>query len=147
MRVSSLPRASRVDRAGRCYERRGAAAVEFAVIAALILIPLILGLLEVGRALWVQEQLANAAREGARAGARPGATPGSVHQTVRDYLNRAQSGLGNGVTTTSTGVGGSPGTEVHVTAQLGYNQFGWVPRQFLNPSLQATVVMRKESST
>jgi Flp pilus assembly protein TadG len=49
--------------------RRGAAAVELAVLLALLLVPLIIGVWEVGRLVHVQQLVSNAAREGARVAA------------------------------------------------------------------------------
>ena len=46
--------------------RRGAAAVEFAFIGGLIMIPILAGLWELGRAITVQQIVANSARDGAR---------------------------------------------------------------------------------
>jgi len=46
--------------------RSGAAAVEFALVLALVLMPLLTGLWEVGRLVQVQQIVSNAAREGAR---------------------------------------------------------------------------------
>ena len=53
-------------RRGRPDPRRGVAAVEFAVVLAAILMPLMIGTWEMGRAIQVQQIVANAAREGAR---------------------------------------------------------------------------------
>jgi len=46
--------------------RSGAAAVEFALVLAIVLMPLLTGIWEVGRLVQVQQIVANAAREGAR---------------------------------------------------------------------------------
>lgn len=46
--------------------RSGAAAVEFALVLAVVLMPLMTGLWEVGRLVQVQQIVSNAAREGAR---------------------------------------------------------------------------------
>ncbi len=46
--------------------RRGVAVVEFAVVFGFVLVPMMLGLWEMGRAIHVQQIVANAAREGAR---------------------------------------------------------------------------------
>jgi Flp pilus assembly protein TadG len=46
--------------------RTGVAAVEFAVVLALVLMPTLIGVWEVGRLVQVQQIVANAAREGAR---------------------------------------------------------------------------------
>ncbi len=46
--------------------RRGAAAVEMAVVTAALLVPTIIGLWEVGRLVYVMQVVSHAAREGAR---------------------------------------------------------------------------------
>jgi Flp pilus assembly protein TadG len=46
--------------------RRGVAAVEFAVVMALVLMPTMMGVWEVGRLVQVQQIVSNSAREGAR---------------------------------------------------------------------------------
>ncbi len=64
--------------------RRGTAAVEFAIVLPLLLI-LVMGILEVGRMLDVQQIMTNAVREGARHGAAD-APIADVEQVVRRYL-------------------------------------------------------------
>jgi Flp pilus assembly protein TadG len=73
--------------------RRGAVAVEAAVVMPVLLI-LLLGIWEVGRMIQVQQILVNSAREGARlaAGGYVNSTPVTntmVQTTVRDYLQSA----------------------------------------------------------
>ncbi|MGB6041722.1 MAG: TadE family protein, partial [Pirellulales bacterium] len=46
-------------------KRRGVAAVEFALVAPLFVL-MVMGMIEVGRAIMVQQVLTNASREGAR---------------------------------------------------------------------------------
>ena len=50
----------------RSKSRTGVAAVEFAVVMSLVLVPTLIGVWEVGRLVQVQQIVANAAREGAR---------------------------------------------------------------------------------
>jgi Flp pilus assembly protein TadG len=75
---------SNTCRNGRRLRRRGAALVEFALVLPVLLLTL-LGILELGRVLQVQQVLTNAAREGARHGAAD-APPAQVEQIVRRYL-------------------------------------------------------------
>ncbi len=79
----------------RASDRRGALAVEAAVVFPLLLI-MLLGIWEVGRMIQVQQILVNSAREGARLAA-GGYTANStavtntmVEQAVRDYLQAAE---------------------------------------------------------
>lgn len=71
--------------------RRGAAAVEFAVIA-LFLAPLIIGVWEVSRLVEVQQYLSNAVREGGRQASTGNKNADAVKQDVINYLAR------NGIT-------------------------------------------------
>jgi Flp pilus assembly protein TadG len=68
--------------------RNGIAAVELAVIMPLVAI-LLLGLLEVGRIVQVNEILNNAAREGARKASTGINTFADVQTTVQNYLTNA----------------------------------------------------------
>src|SRR5262249_27198087 len=67
--------------------RHGSAAVEFAVTA-LFLVPLLVGLWEVGRLVEVQQLLANAAREGGRQASTGNVNAAGVQATVVSYLTR-----------------------------------------------------------
>jgi Flp pilus assembly protein TadG len=70
------------------FERRhGSAAVEFAVTA-LFIVPLLVGLWEVGRLVEVQQLLANAAREGGRQASTGSVNVAGVQATVVSYLMR-----------------------------------------------------------
>lgn len=68
--------------------RRGIAAVEFAVLAPVLLI-LIGGVWELGRMIEVQQLLTNAAREGGRQASTGARTSSEVVDSVRSYLQRA----------------------------------------------------------
>jgi Flp pilus assembly protein TadG len=83
--------------------RRGAAAVELAVVLPLILL-LLTGIWEVGRMVEVQQILSNAAREGARQAATGQFTNAQVEQIVVQYLNVAGIPTTNVNTTGNTGI-------------------------------------------
>jgi Flp pilus assembly protein TadG len=76
--------------------RRGTAAVEFALVAPLV-VGLLVGLLEVGRLVQVNQIVSNAAREGGRKASTGVNTYADVQATVANYLTNAgitnQSGL------------------------------------------------------
>ena len=72
--------------------RRGVAAVELAILFVFVLVPLLLGLWEVGRLVEVEQMLDNAAREGGRQASTGKRTVGQVQQAVVNYLAR------NGIT-------------------------------------------------
>lgn len=48
------------------HERSGAALVEFALVSVVVFLPLVLGVIEFGRNVWVKSTLTAAAREGVR---------------------------------------------------------------------------------
>src|SRR5262245_56963600 len=64
--------------------RRGAAATEFAIVAPVFFM-MIIGFIEFGRALMVQQVLVNASRVGARMASTTGATTSGVQSAVESY--------------------------------------------------------------
>src|SRR5579872_6378435 len=79
--------------------RRGAATVEFAVVAPVFLI-MIIGIMELGRGIVVQQLLTNASREGARIGGYDSTTSASTVTTaVNSYLSNV--GISSATTTVS----------------------------------------------
>ncbi len=81
----------------RSGARRGAAAVEFAIIA-VFLAPLLVGVWEVGRLVEVQQFLSNAAREGGRQASTGIRDQAAVKQAVANYL------VQNGISATTADV-------------------------------------------
>ena len=73
-----------------CQPRPAGERVEFALVAP-IFFALILGIIEFGRMLMVQQILVNAAREGARASILPGETDAQVTTVVSTYMTGAGS--------------------------------------------------------
>lgn len=133
-------------------KRQGAAAVEFALVAPLFFL-LIVGMLEFGRAVMVQQILTNAAREGARAAVLDGATANGVRNSVTTYLtNSGISGATVQITPTEPATAGF-GQPVSVQISVPFGQVSWVPLPtipFSNVNLkaitlQATAVMRRET--
>lgn len=113
----------------KTYEKeRGAAAVEMAVVLPLLLL-LLIGIMEYGRAFNVQVSLTQAAREGARHAA--------IHYNDDDLdvegtaLAAAPSLAGLGVAVTHNADECSPGTDVEVVTSLtlssmsGFLNAGW----------------------
>ena len=68
--------------------RRGATAVEMAIVLPLLLV-LVFGIIEFGRAMMVQQILVNTAREATRRAVIPGATDEQVYQIIDGYLANA----------------------------------------------------------
>lgn len=128
--------------------RRGAAVVEFALIAPVFLI-LILGSIEFSRAVIVQQEITNASREGARVGSYDSTTAAS---TVTSAVSTFLSNVGiNGATVTvspnppSNATDGQP---VTVTVSIPFNSVSWLPTPVYlgGQTLQATSVMCREPS-
>jgi Flp pilus assembly protein TadG len=70
-------------------ERRGAAVVEFAIVAPVFLL-FVFGIIEYGRMVMVQQVLTNATREGARIAVLEGSTEDEVRTAVVDYCTASR---------------------------------------------------------
>lgn len=113
--------------------RRGAAAVEFALILALILVPVLFGCWEVGCMVDAQQLLQNAAREGARRAASGSMTSAQVRQVVLDYLRNGGIPVANAVVTVenlTTASGEVKDAEqldrLRITVTVPINDFQWI---------------------
>jgi Flp pilus assembly protein TadG len=78
-------------RAPGLRSRRGAVMAEFAIVLPVFILAII-GIIEFGRAVMVQQILVNAAREGARRAIITGATNDEVTELVDNYLTNASLG-------------------------------------------------------
>lgn len=108
---------------------------------------MVLGMIEFGRMIMVQQVITNASREGARMAVLDGATTAGVRTAVQNYLQGA-SVRGASVTVnpdppTSAGYG----APVTVTVSVNFNQVSWLPSpMFLGgQALRATTAMRRET--
>jgi Flp pilus assembly protein TadG len=125
--------------------RRGASAVEFAVVAPVFFL-LVFGMIEYGRMVMVQQVLTNASREGARVGIVDNATYNDVQSAVNSYLTSARI---SGATTTcnpNPPTNAGYGAPVTVTVSVAFSQVSWLPSpMFLSgTTMSATSVMRRE---
>ena len=126
--------------------RHGVAAVEFAIVAPVFVI-MILGIIEIGRAIMVQQIITNASREGARRAITESATTSEVQSVVNDYL--AATSVTGAV---SVNVSPAPGPmigfgdPITVTVTVPYSDVSWlaVPRYLGTSQLTASTVMRAE---
>jgi Flp pilus assembly protein TadG len=128
----------------RSNRRRGVAAVEFAIVAPVFFL-LIIGIVEIGRAMMVQQVLINASRVGARRAI----TLSSSEQAVIDAVNEYTAGVG--VEGVSVAVAPNPataaaGTSITVDVEIDYSEVSWLPAPWFlgGKQLAASSVMRKE---
>jgi Flp pilus assembly protein TadG len=124
--------------------RRGVAAAEFAIVAPVFLM-VVLGIIEVGRAIMVQQVLINASRVGARRAVMLSSTEEAVLGAVSEYTSAV------GVGSVSTTVSPDPGTAeagepVTVTASVSFSNVSWLPTPWFmgGKTLTSSSVMRKE---
>jgi Flp pilus assembly protein TadG len=126
--------------------RAGAAAVEFAVVSPLLFLVL-LGIIECGRMIMIQQSLTTAAREGARVAIIDGNSPAKAETAVEKFL--AASGVtGSKVlvspASTSSVAHGEP---VTVSVSIPFRKVSWLPSPmfFGNLTLSSTAAMRRET--
>ena len=103
----------------RARGERGAAVVDFVLIL-LVLLPLVVGVLQLALVLHVRNTLASAAAEGARHAAVAGSSAPAGRAKVEDLVDGALSQeFVRSVTVRPALVGGAPGYEVVVEADVG----------------------------
>jgi Flp pilus assembly protein TadG len=126
--------------------RHGAAAVEFALVLPLFFL-LIMGMIEVGRGLMVQQILTNAAREGARAAIMDGATSTSVQTIVNDYLTGSTIPAGTVTVDPNPPSNATARGPVTVTVSIPADQVLWTTSSFFSESaaLSASATMLTEA--
>jgi Flp pilus assembly protein TadG len=147
--VSVRPTKDKLERPCRLFRRnrRAAAAVEFAIVAPIFFL-LVLGMIEYGRMVMVQQVITNASREGAREAVLDGATAATVTSTVNDYLT-AGSISGATVTVDPSPLSGAEfGDPVTVTVSIPFSQVSWLPSPMYlgGRTMTASTVMRRESA-
>ena len=146
----------------RRSDRRGAAAVELAVVSPLLLI-LFLGLIEVGNLVNVANVVNNASRVGARVAARNETQATAQVQTaIEEYLGtvypqHAATELGDALTVAVTLADDSPieggdlqaiagGTAVKVSVAFQFDAVRWLPRltSLDDSTIRVATIMRRE---
>lgn len=127
--------------------RRGASVVEFAVIAPL-LFAVLLGMIEFGRLMMVQQAMVSTAREACRTAVLPGTTR-------QDVVDRAAASLAAaGISRYTITLRPDPpsiasaGDPVTVTIQSAFNDVSWLPSPIYlrGRTIGASCVMRREWS-
>lgn len=127
--------------------RLGAAAIEFAVVAPLMIL-FTFGLIEIGRFTLVKQSATQATREGARVAVRPSADVSSVVDRVTEELAIMS------ITSASIEVDpdpltvAEPGSQVTVRVRVPIDSVSWVPGFFQFPinDIVAESTMRREST-
>jgi len=128
----------------RRKRRRGAAVTEFAIVAPIFFM-MVVGFIEFGRALMVQQVLINASRVGARMASTTGATSTAVQSAVQSYA----SGVavpGVTVAITPNPATAAAGTAITVTTSVPFNNVSWMSSPWFlgGKTLTANSQMRKE---
>ena len=132
-----------LTRGGRLI-RRGVAATEFAIVAPVFFL-MVIGFIEFGRAMMVQEVLINASRVGARMASTTSSTSTAVQSAVTNYATSVA--VPNVVVTVTpdpaTAVAGTP---ITVTASVPFDKVSWMHTPWFlgGTTLHANSQMRKE---
>jgi Flp pilus assembly protein TadG len=131
-------------RSKQLANRCGAAAVEFAIVAPVFFL-LVIGMIEVGRAMMVQQVLINASRVGARQAVTAGATSSAVQSAVQDYATSVAVPSVS-VSVTPDPAAAKSGDTMTVTTSVNYNNVSWLASPWFlgGKTLTSTSKMRKE---
>lgn len=122
--------------------------MEFALVAPVFFL-MILGMLELGRAVMVQQMLTNAAREGARVGVLDNKTVADIETQVKRFLPSLPTGGSLAIRVNPNGPDypSNPGDPVEVVVSIAFSEVSWVPvPKYLSGgvNLSATAIMRRE---
>jgi Flp pilus assembly protein TadG len=143
-RFGKARRRSSSSRPRRRGLRLGAAVTEFAIVAPVFFL-MVIGFLEFGRALMVQQVLINASRVGARQAITTGATTGEVQAAVEDYTEGVAV-PGVSVTVSPDPATAAVGAAITVTTSVSFGDVSWMPSPWFlgGKTLSANSRMRKE---
>lgn len=125
--------------------KKGAALVEFALVAPLLVL-FTMGLIDIGRMTMVKQLLINASREGARSATLPNATSEKIVSQVEQMLTN--SGVTGSVTLSPDQLtAASPGSTIKVTVSATANSVSWIGTSLFmsGKTLTASTSMRRES--
>ena len=127
--------------------RRGAAVVEFAVLAPLLFL-LVFGMPEYGRMVMVQQILTNAAREGCRQAVLEGVTTSAITNTVQSYLSSSTIEGAKVTVSPDPPSGAGPGGPVTVAVSVSFDQVSWLPAPMYlsGKEMWASSTMRRETA-
>jgi Flp pilus assembly protein TadG len=124
--------------------RRGAAVTEFAIVAPVFFL-MVVGFIELGRALMVQQVLINASRVGARQAVTTGATSAQVQTAVQDYT-ASLAVPGVTVAVSPDPASAAAGTTMTVTTSVPFGNVSWMTSPWFldGTTLTSSSKMRKE---
>ncbi len=124
--------------------RRGAAVAEFAIVAPVFFL-MVIGFIEFGRALMVEQVLVNASRVGARMASTTGSTTSAVQSAVTDYATSVAV-PGVSVTVSPDPASAAAGATITVTASVPFSNVSWMSAPWFlgSKTLTANSEMRKE---
>jgi Flp pilus assembly protein TadG len=124
--------------------RRGVAATEFAIVAPVFFL-MVIGFIEFGRAMMVQQVLINASRVGARQATTAGATTAQVQAAVQAYTSGVTVN-GVVVTVTPDPSTAAAGTTITCNASVAFSSVSWMKSAWFlgGKTLKASSQMRKE---
>ncbi len=136
---------ARVGARVRRANRRGTAAVEFAIVVP-IFIAFVFGIFEFGRLVMVQQLITTASREGARLAITENAAASGVQSAVDAYLTNASVSSATVTVTPSTLASAQPGDTITVAVQIPFEEVSWLPSPMFitNTTLTASSAMRRE---
>lgn len=106
-----------MDRRSEQRRDSGSAIVDFVLIT-IVLVPLVLGIVQLGLVLYVRNVAASAASEGARYGATLGHSPGDGAGRAESQLRGVVAGRVARVSAGRQSVGGAPGVVVTITVKV-----------------------------
>lgn len=143
-RLNAADRWRRSARLAGRRTRHGVAATEFAIVVPLFLL-FVIGIIELGRGLMVQQVLINASRVGARQAITFGATSASVKSAVADYAASVTVPT-VAVTVAPDPAAATPGQPITVSTSVQYSDISWLPSPWFlgGATLTANSQMRKE---
>ena len=133
--------------------RRGAAAVEFALVAPIFLFTIIMPLIEFGRGMAVMNAISATAEVGCRTAVLPSSNNTAVSTAVTNNLTAQGIANANPIVVKVNGTvadasTAQQGDSVSVTVSVPYSNVSWLPlslnRYLGNVSLSSTQIMRHE---
>jgi Flp pilus assembly protein TadG len=141
----SQPNPTRNRRPARRGKRRGAAAVEFSLVAIPFLF-LVFTMVEFGRYVMIYQILTDAAREGARAAVVESATPADVETRVQNLLDQCTLSEATVAVTPNDFSNLWLGDPITVTVSVSYGDVSWISPIWIagSPTLSASSTMYVE---